>query len=88
MKKVIGIVLSCIDVQVKLKEPAHRIIDEVLEPALDKMVADSSNPYDDMAKQALYPVLEQKVKEVIDEKLGAVEDLIKAKIDELKALAS
>jgi len=41
------------------------IIDEVLEPALDKMVKDSSNPYDDMAKAALYPVLEQALKDEI-----------------------
>lgn len=44
------------------------VIDEVLEPALDKIVADSENPYDDMAKAALYPVLEKALKDIIAEK--------------------
>lgn len=61
----------------KLKEIAVRnlnvgglvkdVIDEILEPALDKMVADSANPYDDMAKVALYPILEEALKAKIDE---------------------
>jgi len=33
------------------------VLEGVLEPALDKMVADSSNPYDDALKMALYPAL-------------------------------
>lgn len=44
------------------------VVDEVLEPALDKIVADSENPYDDMAKAALYPVLEKALKDIINEK--------------------
>ena len=43
------------------------VVDEILEPALDKMVADSSNPYDDMAKAALYPVLETELKSKVAE---------------------
>ncbi len=42
------------------------IVSEVLEPALDKMVADSSNPYDDMAKAALFPMLETAIKGEIE----------------------
>jgi hypothetical protein len=43
------------------------VIDQVLEPALDKIVADSANPYDDMAKAALYPVLEKALKDKVGE---------------------
>lgn len=43
---------------------------EILKPALDKMVADSANPYDDMAVAALFPVLEKALVEKIDEFLG------------------
>jgi len=44
------------------------IIDEVLEPALDKVVEDSANPYDNMMKAAVYPVLEAELKKVIADK--------------------
>ena len=43
------------------------LLDQVLKPALDKMVADSENPYDDMLVAALYPVLDKEIKEKIAE---------------------
>lgn len=43
------------------------VVDQVLEPALDKFVADSANPYDDMLKAAIYPVLEKELKAKIAE---------------------
>ena len=47
------------------------LIDElelVLKPALDKVVADSANPYDDMAMAALYPVLKPALEKAIQDK--------------------
>lgn len=49
-------------------------LDLVLKPALDKMVADSENPYDDVAVAALYPVL-----------VPLLKGELKAQIDKLKA---
>ena len=71
--KVIKILLKRIDLPGALID----IIEEVLEPALDKMVKDSSNPYDDMAKAALYPILETALKDEIKklwEKLQGSDD--------------
>jgi len=47
-------------------------MDEILKPALDKMVLDSANPYDDMAVAALYPVLDKAIKEKIAELVAKV----------------
>lgn len=45
----------------------NEIIDEVVEKAIDKFIADTSNPYDDMLKAALWPVIEKEVKEKLTE---------------------
>ena len=42
---------------------------EVLDEALDKVVKDTANPYDDMAKASLWPLLEGEAKKVIEDKL-------------------
>lgn len=54
---------------VDLKKLANGLIDEVVEDALKKVVADSSNPFDDMLMASVYPVLEKELKELIEEKL-------------------
>ena len=59
-----------------IKKLASSILDEALEPALDKVVKDSKNPYDNMAMATLYPVLKEKLTEAIDEKLD-IDKLIK-----------
>lgn len=61
------------EILLKLKEIALKrldlngmgsdIIDLILEPVLDDIVKDSSNPYDDVAKAALYPILEKGLKD-------------------------
>lgn len=55
---------------IDLKKLANGLIDNVLEEALKKVVADSSNTFDDMAMAALWPVLEKEVKKIIEEKLN------------------
>ena len=44
------------------------IMDEVLEPALEKVVSDTSNPFDDILKDAVYPVLSDELKKLVAEK--------------------
>ena len=41
------------------------VMDDVLEPALDKVVADSSNALDDILKAAIYPTLAKEVKQLV-----------------------
>lgn len=45
-------------------------LDEVLEPALQKVVDDSSNPFDDVMMAALWPVLEAEAKSKVAELIG------------------
>jgi len=49
---------------------AFDIIDEVLEEALKKVVADSSNKLDDMLMASIYPLLEKELKALISKKIG------------------
>ena len=57
--KLLGIVTKRIDLPGALAD----IMDEVLEPALQKLVDDSATPYDNMAKTAMYPPLSAALKE-------------------------
>lgn len=50
------------------------VLDEILEPALEKVVADTSNPFDDMIMATVYPVLSEKIKELAKEKLDDLFD--------------
>lgn len=45
-------------------------LDEVLEPALQKVVADSSNPLDDIAMAAIYPVLEKELNKLVEAQIN------------------
>lgn len=63
--KALKLVVESIDLQ-KL---AKGLVSEVLDEALDDLVNDTSNPYDNMVKAALYPVMETKLIEAIDKNL-------------------
>ena len=65
-KKLANIALESID----LEKLAFGIIDEVIEEAIDKVVADSSNQYDDMIKSVLWPLIEKEVKQIISKKVA------------------
>ena len=54
---------------IDLKGLANGIVDEVIEESLKKVVAKSSNTFDDMAMAALWPVLEAEIKKLIEEEL-------------------
>ena len=64
-EELLKVLVSSID----LKKMATGLIDEVIEEALKKVVADSSNPIDDMVMATLWPVLEKEIKKLIEEKL-------------------
>jgi acetyl-CoA carboxylase alpha subunit len=64
-EKLLPILVESID----LKKLANGIIDEVIEEALKKVVADSSNTIDDMVMASLWPLLEKEVKKLVEEKL-------------------
>lgn len=74
--------LKLVAESVDLKKLATGIIDEVIEEALKKVVADSSNTIDDMVMAALWPLLEKEVKELVEEKLDLTKLL---KLDEEQA---
>lgn len=59
---------------INLSGIAAGIIDEVLEEALNKVVADSSNPFDDMLMESVYPILEKELKALINEKLSGLNE--------------
>lgn len=48
------------------------VLDDVLEPALKKVVADTSNPFDDVLMASVYPVLEEKLKEEVAELINKI----------------
>jgi len=64
-KELLELLVASID----LKKLANGLVDEVVQKALEKVVADSANPIDDVIMAALWPVLEKEVKKLIEEKL-------------------
>lgn len=63
--KALTLVVESIDLQ-KL---AKGLVSEILDEALDDLVNDTKNPYDNVVKASLYPVLEAKLIEAIDKNL-------------------
>ena len=49
------------------------ILDEILEPALKKVVEDTENTYDD-ALMAVYPLLSEQLKKVLEEEIEKLKD--------------
>ena len=49
---------------------ADGILDTIVEPALQKVVDSTENPYDNQFKAIFYPIVAKEVKELIDEKVG------------------
>lgn len=71
-------ILSAIKGKVKIKlglSPiVDSLIDDVLEPALDKLVADTSNPFDNILKASVYPALESEIKSRIKDQISKLKD--------------
>jgi hypothetical protein len=58
-----------------LKKVSSDLLDRALEPALEKLVKDSSLPFDDMLKAAIYPKLEEELKKIIGKE---IDEMIKS----------
>jgi hypothetical protein len=54
---------------VNLKGLLIELVCEVADEALDKVVAGTKNPMDNMVKAALWPVFEEEAKKLIEDKL-------------------
>lgn len=66
MSKVTDILLKRVDVRGLILED---IMVGIIKFELEKIVKDSSNPYDDAMLAFVYPILEDAAKKFIDEKL-------------------
>jgi len=64
-QKVLKLVVKYFNIKGFMSE----MVADVLDEALEEMVQDSKNPYDNIAKASMYPVIEEKLLEVIDKKL-------------------
>lgn len=53
-----------------LKGFLTEMVTEVADEALEEVVQDSANPYDNMAKAAMWPTMEEKLAEVIAKKVN------------------
>ena len=63
--KILKLIIKYVDLKGMVKE----LINEVADEALQKVVDDTKTPFDNMAKDSMWPVLEEKLGERIDEKL-------------------
>lgn len=70
-KEIIALLLKRIDLKGLLVEDVLQL---VIKKALDKVVQDSSNPYDNIAMAALYPPLEKAIVEAVDELLRSLQN--------------
>lgn len=64
-RKIFKLIVKYIDLKGLLTE----MVTEVMDETLDKVVADTSNPYDDMMKGAMWPVAEKELAKVIADKV-------------------
>jgi hypothetical protein len=69
--------LNAIVDSIDLKKLVSSLIDNVVEEALKKVVADSENTFDDVAFAALWPSLEKQIHKLIEEHLDLKKILIK-----------
>lgn len=71
-------------IKIDLNAISNGLIDAVLEPALQKVVDDSSNPFDNAAMAMLYPILEVEAKKLLAVEIAKLE----AKIKELSQVSA
>lgn len=83
--ELVKILTEAVEVKVDLKKIGHGLIDQILEPALQKVVDDTTNPFDNAAMAMVYPTLEVEVKKLLDAQVEKLEAIIAAKLAELKA---
>jgi hypothetical protein len=78
MLKILEILKGSVRIKLSIKPLANKVIDDVLEPALQKIVEDSSNKLDDIIMASILPGLKKELKE----RVGVELDKLKEKIPE------
>lgn len=73
-KQIISVLVDAID----LEKLSTGMLDSVLVPALNEIVADSSNKIDDAAVAMLLPLLEPKLKEYIAKEIAVLKEKVAA----------
>jgi hypothetical protein len=57
---------------------ANELVDDILNEALDNLVKSTVNPFDDMAKAALYPMLSKEVKDIVAKRWADLQSKVSA----------
>lgn len=83
-KDLAEVALESVEIKIDLVKLGDGILDKVVEKALDEVVADSKNTWDDQAKAFLWPYLQPKLKLIMDSELTKVQKQIDDKIAALK----
>ena len=76
MDKILEILKASVKIKIAVKPILNRVIDEVLEPALQKIVDDSSNPFDNILKASIYPALSKEIKDRAGAEIDKLKDLL------------
>ena len=84
-KELVKKAVECVEVKINFVKLGELLIDDVIEAALDKVVANTDTPFDDQAKALIWPILEKEAKEILAEKVKDLEAIIAKKIEEIKA---
>lgn len=84
-KDLAQVALDSVEFKVDFKKLFDGILDTVIEKALDEVVADSSNTWDDSAKALLWPILEPKIKEILEKEAAILQSSVDGKIAAFKA---
>jgi NH3-dependent NAD+ synthetase len=75
-KPLLDVVKTSVQVKINLVGLADGLVDEVLEPALKEVVANTQNTFDDAAMAMVYPTLEVELKKLYKTKLEAIQKQI------------
>lgn len=60
-------------------------LDEILEPALLKLVKSTSNPFDDALMATVYPLLEKELKELVEAGVNKLFDKLEGNSEEVSS---
>jgi len=82
---IVDIVKESVEIKIDLAKIANGLVDKCLEPALQKVVDDTTNPFDNAAMAMVYPTLEKELKELVAKEVKKLEEFIATKLAEIKA---
>ena len=74
-EKILKLILDSVD----FDKLSIGLIDNILDEALQKVVDNSKNPFDNAAKAYLYPLLSEEVKKLISKEIEELKEKVLAK---------